>query len=143
MTLSIYQQNPSVQSDGIFQTYYFAFYENLHRYNVPLAEWIPQLTWLWCDFRNATRIFDQCYEKRKALLAGPKENGGRKGLTQRMEDMRRAIAWVLRFYFSLLFVYLLCCIIAGAKNAAPWFVFVSLTLLGFAVCGTIIRARRR
>jgi hypothetical protein len=57
--------------------------------------------------------------------------------------MHRVIARVLRFYFSLLFVYLLCCFIAGPKNAAPWFVFISLTLLGFTACGAITRANRR
>ena len=57
--------------------------------------------------------------------------------------MLRVIARVLRFYFSLLFVYLLCCFIAGPKNAVPWFVFVSLTLLGFTACGMIIQHRQK
>jgi fumarate reductase subunit C len=52
--------------------------------------------------------------------------------------MLRVVAWVFRFYFSLLLIYLLCCYIAGPKNAAPWFVFVSLTLLGLTACGAII-----
>jgi hypothetical protein len=57
--------------------------------------------------------------------------------------MLRVIARVLRFYFSLLFVYLLCCFIGGPKNAVPWFVFVSLTLMGLTACGMIIRSRQR
>jgi hypothetical protein len=44
--------------------------------------------------------------------------------------MLKVIARALKFYFSMLFVYLLCCFIAGPKNVVPWFVFVSLTLLG-------------
>ena len=77
--------------------------------------------------------------KGKALLVGFKENVGRECSIQRMEDMLKVIARVLRFYFSLLFVYLLCCLIAGPKNAASWFVFASLTLLILTACGMIIR----
>jgi hypothetical protein len=57
--------------------------------------------------------------------------------------MFRVIARVLRFYFSLLFVYMLCCFIAGPKNAALWFVFVSLILLALTIFGMIIRHSQR
>jgi hypothetical protein len=57
--------------------------------------------------------------------------------------MIRVIARALKFYFSMLFVYLLCCFVAGPKNAVSWFVFVSLTLLGLTACGMIIRHKQR
>lgn len=57
--------------------------------------------------------------------------------------MFRVIARLARFYFSFLFVYLLCCFIAGPKNEGAWFVFVSLTLLGLTILGMIIRHRQR
>lgn len=57
--------------------------------------------------------------------------------------MLRVIARVLRFYFSLLFVYRLCCFIAGPKNEVLWFIIISMVLLGFTAYGMIIRHRQR
>ncbi len=93
-------------------------------------------------FSKCYKKLRQRYAKGRTLLAGFKENVGREGSTQRMEDMLRVIARLLRLYFSLLFVYMLCCFIAGPKNAAPWFVFVSLALLGLTAFGVIIRGQR-
>jgi ABC-type multidrug transport system permease subunit len=60
-----------------------------------------------------------------------------------MKDMFRLVVRIVQLQFFLLFVYILCNWIAGPKNAVPWFVFVSLTLLGLVAYGMIIRHRQR
>ena len=57
--------------------------------------------------------------------------------------MLRIIGTIIRFYFLMLFVYMLCNLFAGPKNAVLWFVIASLTLGGFTVYGMIIRHRQR
>ena len=60
-----------------------------------------------------------------------------------VEDMLRIVVRIIQLQFFLLFVYTLCNWISVPKNAVPWFAFVSLTLLGLAVFGMIIRHRQR
>jgi hypothetical protein len=57
--------------------------------------------------------------------------------------MLRIIGRALKFYLSMVFVYILCCFIAGPKNEVLCFVIISLTLGGLAVCGIILQARQR
>jgi hypothetical protein len=61
----------------------------------------------------------------------------------RIEAMLRIIGTIIRFYFLMVFVYMICIFIAGPKNAALWFVIVSLTLGGLTVYGMILRHRQR
>jgi hypothetical protein len=61
----------------------------------------------------------------------------------RVKDMLRLVVRVIQLQFFPLCIYILCNRVAGPKNAVRWFAFVSLTLLGFAVFGMIVRHRQR